>query len=122
MDILWDEKLKEKVTYRMKNKWKIAFWISLLLLVTTAAIGLYSVVDQAVTLTYMKEGYSDTEADLETLIQIIEQTDQSKQGIEILLKDHRLFEYMDFKTDTVGLERILLIFSNDSLKSVEKQW
>jgi len=106
----------------MKNKWKIAFWISLLLLVTTAAIGLYSVVDQAVTLTYMKEGYSDTEADLETLIQIIEQTDQSKQGIEILLKDHRLFEYMDFKTDTVGLERILLIFSNDSLKSVEKQW
>jgi len=122
LDILWDEKLKEKVTYRMKNKWKIAFWISLLLLVTTAAIGLYSVVDQAVTLTYMKEGYSDTEADLETLIQIIEQTDQSKQGIEILLKDHRLFEYMDFKTDTVGLERILLIFSNDSLKSVEKQW
>ena len=122
MDILWDEKLKEKVTYRMKNKWKIAFWISLLLLVITAATGLYSVVDQAVTLTYMKEGYSDTEVDLESLIQIIEQTDQSKQGIEILLKDHRLFEYMDFKTDTVGLERIILIFSNDSLKSVEKQW
>jgi hypothetical protein len=122
LDILWDEKLKEKVTYRMKNKWKIAFWISLLLLVITAATGLYSVVDQAVTLTYMKEGYSDTEVDLESLIQIIEQTDQSKQGIEILLKDHRLFEYMDFKTDTVGLERIILIFSNDSLKSVEKQW
>lgn len=122
MDILWDEKLKEKVTYRMKNKWKIAFWISLLLLVITAATGLYTVVDQAVTLTYMKEGYSDTEADLETLIQIIEQTDQSKQGIEILLKDHRLYEYMYFETDTIGLERVSLIFENDSLKSIEKQW
>ena len=106
----------------MKNKWKIAFWICLLLLVVTAAIGFYSVVDQAVTLTYMKEGYTDTEADLETVIQIIGQTDQSKQEIKVVLKGHRLYEYMKFETDTVGLERILLIFDNDSLKSIEKQW
>jgi hypothetical protein len=106
----------------MKNKWKIAFWLCLLLLVVTASIGFYSVVDQAVTLTYMKEGYSDTEADLETIIQIIEQTDQSKQGVEVVLKEHRLYEYMDFETDTIGLERILLIFGNDSLKSIEKKW
>ncbi len=69
----------------MKNKWKIAFWICLLLLVVTGAIGFYSFVDQAVLLTYMKEGYSDTEADLETLIQIIEQSDQSKQKIKVVL-------------------------------------
>ena len=106
----------------MKNKWKIAFLICLLLLVVTAAIGFYSVVDQAVTLTYMKEGYTDTEADLETVIHIIEQTDQSKQEIKVALKDHRLYEYMNFETDTVGLERILLIFDNDSLKSIQKQW
>ncbi len=69
----------------------------------------------------MKEGYSDTEADLETLIQIIEQSDQSKQKIKVVLKDHRLYEYMDFETDTIGLERVLLIFENDSLKTIEKQ-
>jgi PDZ domain-containing secreted protein len=63
----------------MKNKWKIGFWICLLLLIVTAGIGFYSVVDQAVTLTYMKEGYSDTESDLETIIQIVGQTDQTKQ-------------------------------------------
>tara|TARA_R100000152_G_C6735139_1_gene159393 strand:- start:1 stop:315 length:315 start_codon:yes stop_codon:yes gene_type:complete len=103
----------------MRNKWKIAFWVCLLLLIVTAAIGFYSVVDQAVTLTYMKEGYSDTEADLETVIQIIEQTDQSKQEVKMVLKEHRLYEYMDFETDTIGLERILLIFDNDSLKSIE---
>ncbi|MDG1435064.1 MAG: hypothetical protein P8Q41_13680 [Saprospiraceae bacterium] len=106
----------------MKNKWKIAFWICLLLLIVTAGIGFYSVVDQAVTLTYMKEGYSDTESDLETIIQIVGQTDQTKQEIENLLKDHRLFEYMDFKTDTIGIERVTLIFDNDTLKSIEKQW
>ena len=106
----------------MKNKWKIAFWICLLLLIVSAGIGFYSVVDQAVTLTYMKEGYSDTESDLETIIQIVGQTDQTKQEIENLLKDHRLFEYMDFKTDTIGIERVTLIFDNDTLKSIEKQW
>ena len=106
----------------MKNKWKIAFWICLLLLIVTAGIGFYSVVDQAVTLTYMKEGYSDTESDLETIIQIVGQTDQTKQEIENLLKDHRLFEYIDFKTDTIGIERVTLIFDNDTLKSIEKQW
>ncbi|NEV95075.1 hypothetical protein G3567_13100 [Psychroflexus sp. YR1-1] len=106
----------------MRNKWKIAFWICLLLLIVTAVIGLYSVIDQAVTLTYMKEGYSDTESDLESIIQIVGQTDQTKQEIENILKDHRLYEYMDFETDTIGIERVLLIFENDSLKSIEKQW
>lgn len=106
----------------MKNKWKIRFWICLLLLIVTAGIGFYSVVDQAVTLTYMKEGYSDTESDLETIIQIVGQTDQTKQEIENVLKDHRLYEYMDFRTDTIGIERVTLIFENDSLKSIEKQW
>jgi hypothetical protein len=106
----------------MKNKWKIGFWICLLLLIVTAGIGFYSVVDQAVTLTYMKEGYSDTESDLETIIQIVGQTDQTKQEIENVLKEHRLYEYMDFRTDTIGIERVTLIFENDSLKSIVKQW
>lgn len=106
----------------MKNKWKIAFWICTLLLVVTATIGFYSVIDQAVTLTYMKEGYTDTEADLETVIQIIVQTDQSKQEVKLALKDHKLYKYMDFETDTIRLERILLVFNNDSLKSIDKQW
>jgi nitrogen regulatory protein PII-like uncharacterized protein len=106
----------------MKNKWKIAFWICLFLLVTIGVFGLYSIIDQGVTTTYIKEGYSDTEADLETLIEIIEKTDQTKVEIENVLKSHRLREFMNFKTDTIGLERVSLIFENDSLKKIEKQW
>lgn len=106
----------------MRNKWKIAFWLCLLVLVVTTVIGVYSIVDQAVTLSYMKEGYKGTESDLETIIQIIGQTDQTKPEIETLLKHHKLYEYMDFKKDTIGMERVTLIFENDSLKSIKKQW
>lgn len=100
----------------------MAFWLCLLLLVVTTVIGVYSLVDQAATLSYMKEGYKGTESDLETIIQIIGQTDLTKPEIETLLKHHRLYEFMDFKKDTIGMERVTLIFENDSLKSIIKQW
>ena len=106
----------------MRNKWKIAFWFCLLLFIITGVIGLYSIIDQGVTITYMRDGYSDTEADLETLIEIIEKTDQTKNGIKNILKKHRLYEFMDFDNDTISLERVNLIFENDSLKKIVKQW
>lgn len=106
----------------MKNKWRIAFWVCFVLLIATGLAGLYSIIDQGVSLTYMKDGYTDTEADLETLIEIIEKTDQTKIGIKKVLKDHRLYEYMEFKSDTISLERVILIFKNDSLINIEKQW
>lgn len=106
----------------MKNKWKIAFWICFILLIGSVLLGVYSIVDQGVTITYMKEGYSDTEADLETLIEIIETTGKAKNEIKKVLTNHQLYEFMNFDSDTIGLERINLIFNNDSLRSIEKQW
>ena len=55
----------------------------------------YSTIDQAVTLTYQKEGYTDTENDLENLIGIVNKTDLTKTQIKNELKDHKLYEYMD---------------------------
>jgi hypothetical protein len=104
------------------NKWKISFWICLTLLIVVTMFSLYSIIDQGVTLTYQKEGYTDTENDLDQLIEIINKTDLTKKQIETELKDHRLFEYMNFKSDTVSLDRVLLIFENDKLKKVTKQW
>jgi hypothetical protein len=104
------------------NKWKIAFWVCLTALLLVTAFGVYSIIDQAVTLTYQKEGYTDTENDLDQLIEIINKTDLTKKQIETELKDHRLFEYMDFKSDTISLDRVLLIFENEKLKNVTKQW
>lgn len=104
------------------NKWKIAFGICLTLLVVVTIFSLYSIIDQGVTLTYQKEGYNDTENDLDQLIEIINKTDLTKEQIQRELKDHKLFEYMDFKSDTVPLDRVLLIFENEKLKNVTKQW
>ena len=101
------------------NKWKIAFWYCLCVLFLVIGLSLYSIIDQGVTLTYQKVGYIDTENDLDILIEIINKTDLTKLQIENKLKVH---EFIDFKTDTISLHRVLLIFDNDKLKSVTKQW
>ena len=89
-------------------------------LLLVIAISVYTIIDQAVTLTYQKEGYSDTKNDLEQIIEIINKTDLTKAQVETELKDHRLYEFMNFKSDTISLDRILLIFDNDKLKQVKK--
>ena len=104
------------------NKWKIAFWSCLTLLVAVTVFSAYSIIDQAYTLTYHKVGYVDTEKDLEQLMEIINKTDLTKKQIETELKDRNDFEFMDFKTDTISLNRVLLIFDKDKLKKVTKQW
>jgi chemotaxis methyl-accepting protein methylase len=104
------------------NRWKIAFWVCLTVLLLVTAISVYSLIDQAVTLTYQKEGYNDTENDLDNLISVINQTDLSKTQIKNQLKDQALFEAMDFNKDPISLNRVLLIFHNNKLTSVKKQW
>lgn len=104
------------------NKWKIAFWCCLTVLILLTAFSVYSIIDQAVTLSYQKEGYTDTENDLDQIIKIFNKTDLTKTQIQNILKDHRLYEYMDFKSDTISLDRVLLIFENDKLYKVTKQW
>ena len=76
------------------NKWKTAFWVCLTVLLIVTAYSVYSIVDQAVTLTYQKEGYADTENDLENLIEIINKTDLTKTQIEkdLLYRNFEAFE------------------------------
>ena len=97
----------------IKNKWRLAFWISILTLLVVTAIGLYSIIDQGVTITYMKDGYTNTENDLNSLVELINETNLTKSEIETKLKTHQ---------DTIPLERINLIFENDTLRKIEKQW
>ena len=104
------------------NKWRIAFWCCLTLLVAVTVFFVYSIIDQGVTLTNQKEGFRDTENDLDQLIEIINKTDLTKKQIETELKDRNDFEFMDFKTDTISLNRVLLIFDNDRLEKITKQW
>ena len=104
------------------NKWKIGFWICLVLLIGVTITGLYSVIDQGVTLTYLRESCNDTESDMFTLVLLINDTDLTKEQIKEKLKTHHLFEYMDFNKDEIHIERLTLIFKNNKLDKIEKQW
>lgn len=104
------------------NKWKIAFWSLLVVLIITVCFSFYMVLDQGVTITHQREGYIKTENDLDQIIQFINETDLTKKEIIQSLQDHRWAEYMNFDSDTIELERTSLIFENDSLVRIAKQW
>lgn len=84
-------------------------------------IAAYVLIDQSVSIMYLKAGYEGTENDLQTLTELINETDLSKSEIEKKLKEHRLIEFMDFKSDTIRLEQIQLIFNYGQLERIENQ-
>ena len=104
------------------KKWKIAFWVCLTTLLLVLTFGLYTIIDQGTTLAYMKESYTNTENDLANLTKIVNETDLTKDLIRKSLSKHQLFEYMNFNSDTISLDRITLIFENNKLKKITKQW
>lgn len=106
----------------MINKWRVAFWICFVIFIVSGLFGLNIIFDQGVTITYMQKGYKETENDLRILIEFINKTNFTKVEIEESLKNHRLFDYMNFNTDVVVLERVLLHFENDRLEKVTMQW
>ncbi len=104
------------------NKWKIGFWISTALLIGVTLLGLYSIIDQGVTLTYLRESCDDTEKDMNTLVELINDTDLTKGQIKEKLKTHYLYEFMDFNQNKIHIHRLTLVFNNDRLETIEKQW
>ena len=103
------------------NKWKIAFWICLTVLVLVTGISTFLIIDQAVTVTYMKNGYNDTENDLENLIKIVNETDFSKMEIINVLEKSNKYEFKDLKSDSIPLGRILLNFKDNKLDKITRQ-
>ncbi|MBL7850843.1 MAG: hypothetical protein JNN04_08080 [Cyclobacteriaceae bacterium] len=104
------------------NRWKIAFWICFALLLATAAFGFYSILDQGVTITYMKDEFDDTDDALDEVIAIINNTDLSRQQIQTELLKIKDLDYVDFEEDTVFLDKIYLVFEENRLKKVGEQW
>ena len=64
------------------NKWKIAFWCCLTILILSVPFYIYSILDQGVTLTHQKEACLSTEKDLEQLADILVNTNISKTQIQ----------------------------------------
>jgi len=104
------------------NKWKTAFWVCLTTLIFILIVGFYTILDQSASLTYMRDGYKDTENDLDNLTKLINETDLTKAQIKESLKRHEHFGNMNFQSDTISLYRVNLIFNNNKLSRIAKQW
>ena len=70
----------------------------------------------------MEVGYTNTESDLGDLIKIINETNLTKEQIRKSLIKHKLYEYMDFKKDSVSLNRISLLFKDGKLYQITRDW
>ena len=102
----------------MKNKWRTAFWILLTFFISTTLFLLYSILDQGVTITYMREGYEDTEHDLEQVSQILKGKLTFEDFKEITDR------YPDLGDSTsIELNRIKINFGTDrKVRSVTTNW
>ena len=86
--------------------------------VLTTLFLLYSILDQGVTLTYMREGYKDTESDLQQISQIIRGKLTFEDFKEITDR------YPDLGDSTsIELNRIKINFGTDKkVSSVTTNW
>lgn len=66
--------------------WRIAFFVVLIGAVVIIAFLAYSVLDQAITITHMSDGYSRTEKDLKTLSDVFPRDRYTKKDILAVLR------------------------------------
>ena len=68
------------------RKWKIAFFTALVITLPTITLLGYGFVNEAVTISYMSEGYKDTEKALNRLGEIFPHDAYTKKDILVLLR------------------------------------
>ena len=68
------------------NKWRIAFFTTLVLSLLGIGVLIYRIIDQAVTLTYVTDGYRRTEKDLQVLAETFPRDIYRKKDIVVVLR------------------------------------
>ena len=103
------------------NKWKVAFWISIVVLFSVTGLFIYEQTDQAFKTVRTSINNSKTYQDLDAISKILNETNLTKPEIQNSLKEHKLFNNWDFERDTISLERLNLIFKNNKLNKIIEQ-
>lgn len=104
-------------TCAMKNKWKIAFIALMLVFLTSSSFFVYAIIDQAYSITYLREGYQDTEHDLEQISRVIEG--------RLTRKDFSVIDdrYVSKDSACLELNRIKILFGEDQrVQRVSTNW
>jgi hypothetical protein len=95
------------------KKWKISFFACLLLLLITIILSAFLIVDQAVSISYMKEGYVETENDLKVLVKFLNNKNLAKSEVEKLLSADSSVTPYSAGNDSILLNRIILVFRKE---------
>ena len=68
------------------SRWKIAFFVLTGVFLLVTAFLLYGIIDQAVTISYMSQGYNQTKKDLEILAGVYPHDRYTKKDIVVVLR------------------------------------
>jgi len=99
------------------NNWKKAFWIQTILCFGIILYLGYNVLDQSFSLTYMKEGYEDTEHDLMQVCNSVKGKLSRKDFKDIIDR------YPDYHGEDLELSRIKISFDkNGIVDSITTDW
>jgi hypothetical protein len=109
---------------RAKN-WRTAFAVLLCLSAAVVALLVYTIVDQAVSLTYMNEGYRNTEAALSNLATIAPLLSESSTQADVVYLLRRSWpdSFIVEKEDTVSGAGLRFRFSDSgALVEISRGW
>lgn len=98
---------------------KLIFGLLGLFLLLVVVVEGCIIVDQAVTISYMKDGYARTQQQLAAIVSIINNTDLTKSQIEKCLARYSSFIDLDFTGDTIQMHGHELIFNNGKLMKID---
>ena len=103
------------------NKWKLSFWVCFSLLLLSSSILLYGIVDQAVTITYMEQGFEDRLAANEVLGNLIVKgaAQHNQADFLHLLRQAYPDGFIVQEGNTILIGRNEFVFVNDKLSSVK---
>lgn len=101
------------------NYWKIAFFALLIVSMTIILFLMYGMLDQGITLTYQREGYSDTKDDLDLLVGVFNELKiQREEVAPVVLKASSCsLEEVENKKEAFFCNRI--VFQTDSAGVLE---
>ncbi len=90
------------------KKWKISFFVCLLLLLIIIVFSAFSIVDQAISISYMREGYAETENDLKGPVKTLNSRNRTKTEIEKLLSADSSYMLKSVGRDSIFLNRAIV--------------
>ena len=106
------------------NKWKIAFWLCLSVLVVSNIYWIYQRIDSGVSFTYLTQSYEDRGRVIESLTDLVVQGAQpySKQDILSLLRRANPDALIAEEEEQITVEGLVFRFENEVLIEVKSMY